>query len=119
MNTVREFVDHNATQTPDNVFLITPLDESSECEELTFLKLKHQVDSIGGQLAALGSVPGDKVAFLLNNGQWAVQLFLAVMANARVIVPINAVAGETQMLHVLNHCDADVIFVAPEFKDMF
>jgi len=118
MNTVREFVDHNAAQTPDNVFLITPLDESRECEELTFAKLKHQVDYIGGQLAALGSAPGDKVAFLLNNGQWAVQLFLAVMANARVIVPINAVAGETQMLHVLSHCDADVVFVAPEFKDM-
>jgi len=118
MNTVREFVDHHAAQTPDNVFLITPLDESSECEELTFAKLKLRVDHIGQKLTALGIEPGAKVAFLMNNGQWAVQLFLGVMANARVIVPINAVAGETQMLHVLNHCDADVVFVAPEFKQM-
>ena len=90
MNTVREFIDHHAAQTPDNVFLITPLDETSACEELTFGKLKTQVDSIGEHLTALGIAPGDKVAFLMSNGQWAVQLFLGVMAGGRVIVPINA-----------------------------
>ena len=118
MNTVREFIDHHAAQTPDNVFLITPLDETSACEKLTFGKLKTQVDSIGENLTALGIALGDKVAFLMSNGQWAVQLFLGVMAGGRVIVPINAVAGETQMLHVLAHCDANVVFVAPEFKEM-
>ena len=118
MDTVRAFIDHYAAQTPDNIFLITPLDETSECEELTFGKLKTQVDLIAEKLAGLGIEPGAKVAFLMNNGQWAVQLFLGVMAGARVIVPINAVAGETQMLHVLTHCDADVVFVAPEFSAM-
>jgi len=118
MDTVREFIDHHAAQTPDNVFLITPLDETSECEELTFGKLKTRADLIAEKLTALGIEPGDKVAFLMNNGQWTVQLFLGVMASARVIVPINAVAGETQMLHVLSHCDADVVFVAPEFREM-
>ncbi len=118
MNTVREFIEHHAAQAPDNVFLITPLDETSECEELTYGKLKSRTDFIAAKLGSLGIEPGAKVAFLMNNGQWAVQLFLGVMASARVIVPINAVAGETQMLHVLTHCDANVIFVAPEFRQM-
>ena len=118
MNTIREFIEHHAAQTPDNIFLITPLDETSECEELTFGKLKTRVDSIAAKLNGLGVKPGAKVAFLMNNGRWAVQLFLGVMASARVIVPINAVAGETQMLHVLSHCDANVIFVAPEFRQV-
>ena len=118
MDTVREYIDHHAAQTPDNVFLITPQDETGECEELTFGKLKTRVDLIADKLTALGIEPGGKVAFLMNNGQWAVQLFLGVMAGSRVIVPINAVAGETQMLHVLSHCDADVVFVAPEFREM-
>lgn len=118
MDTVREYIDHHASHTPDNVFLITPLDETSECEELTFAGLKHRSNFIGEQLTSIGVSHQAKVAFLMNNGQWAAQLFLGVMANGRVIVPINAVAGETQMLHVLNHCDAEVVFVAPEFKAM-
>ena len=117
MDTVREYIDHHAANTPDSVFLITPLDETSECEELTFGHLKTRADLIAEKLAALGIERGDKVAFLMSNGQWTVQLFLGVMACGRVIVPINAVAGETQMLHVLNHCDAGVVFVAPEFKE--
>lgn len=117
MNTIREYIDHHAATTPASVFLITPADESSDTEELTFAGLKERVDLIGQRLSAMGVAPQAKVAFLLNNGQWTTQLFLGVMANRRVIVPINAVAGETQMQHVLNHCDASVVFVAPEYKN--
>lgn len=116
MNTVRSYIDHHAAESPDKVFLITPADESSDSEELTFAALKDRVDDIGRHLSALGVEPQQKVAFLLNNGQWTTQIFLAVMANRRVIVPINAVAGEIQMQHVLNHCDASVVFVAPGYK---
>lgn len=118
MNTVRAYVDHHAAESPDSVFLITPADENSEAEELTFAGLKERVDLIGRHLSSMEVKPQEKVAFLLNNGQWTTQLFLGVMANRRVIVPINAVAGETQMQHVLNHCDAGIVFVAPEFKAM-
>lgn len=118
MNTVRAYIDHHAVESPDSVFLITPADENSAAEELTFAGLKVKVDLIGEHLSSLGIEPQAKVAFLLNNGQWTTQLFLGVMANRRVIVPINAVAGETQMQHVLNHCDAEVVFVATEYKSM-
>lgn len=118
MNTVRAYIDHHAAESPDSVFLITPADENSATEELTFADLKARVDLIGRHLSEMGVEPQAKVAFLLNNGQWTTQLFLGVMANRRVIVPINAVAGETQMQHVVDHCDANIVFVAPEFKSM-
>ncbi len=118
MNTIREYIDHHAANTPDDVFLITPSEEDSSFELLRFQALKEGVDLIGRQLAAHDIKPQAKVAFLMNNGQWAAMLFLAVMANRRVIVPLNAVAGETAMLHVLGHCDADIVFVAPELKAM-
>jgi len=117
VNTVRQYIDHHAATKPEDTFLISPADDNRSYGQLTFSELKEQVDSIGSSLSAIGIEPQDKVAFLLNNGQWATLLFLAVMANRRVIVPINAAAGNEQMLHVLNHCDAGVIFVAPEFKD--
>ena len=65
----------------------------------------------------MGVAAQAKVAFLMNNSQWTTLLFLGVMANRRVIVPINAVSGETQMTHVLTHCDAEVVFVAPEYRE--
>jgi acyl-CoA synthetase (AMP-forming)/AMP-acid ligase II len=39
------------------------------------------------------------------------------MASNRVIVPLNAVAGTVQLVHVLDHSDAEIVFVAPEYRD--
>jgi len=93
VNTVRQYIDHHAATKPEDTFLISPADDNRSYGQLTFSELKEQVDSIGSSLSAIGIEPQDKVAFLLNNGQWATLLFLAVMANRRVIVPINAAAG--------------------------
>ena len=72
---------------------------------------------MGRQLDRLGLPQGAKVAFLLNNGYWTLQLFLGVMSSSRVIVPLNAVAGTVQLVHVLDHSDSEVVFVAPEYRD--
>jgi len=39
------------------------------------------------------------------------------MASNRIIVPLNAVAGTVQLVHVLSHSDTEVVFVAPEYRD--
>ena len=117
MQTVSDYINHYASKSPDKSFLITP-DEDGTYKELSFLELKRHVDEIGLHLTQMGVTAQAKVAFLMNNSQWTTLLFLGVMANRRVIVPINAVAGETQMTHVLTHCDAEVIFVAPEYLSL-
>ncbi len=113
METVRACIEHHADASPDRVFLIAP--ESGD--SLSFAQLKAAVDDVGVQLDRLGLPQGAKVAFLLNNGYWTLRLFLGVMASNRVIVPLNAVAGTVQLVHVLNHSDAEVVFVAPEYRD--
>ena len=113
MDTVRACIEHHADATPDRVFLIAP--ESGE--SLNFAQLKSAVDGVGLQLDRLGLPQGAKVAFLLNNGDWALRLFLGVMASNRVIVPLNAVAGMVQLVHVLDHSDSEVVFVGPEYRD--
>ncbi|MDH3387290.1 MAG: AMP-binding protein [Gammaproteobacteria bacterium] len=113
METVRECIEHHAAASPDRVFLIAP--ESGLT--LSFRELKTAVDEVGAQLDRLGLGQGARVAFLLNNGYWTTRLFLGVMANNRVIVPLNAVAGNLQLVHVLDHSDSEVVFVAPEYRD--
>ena len=113
MQTIRACIEQHAAATPDAVFLIAP--ESGQA--LSFAELKAAVDELGAQLDDLGLGQGARVAFLLNNGFWTTRLFLGVMANNRVIVPLNAVAGNVQLVHVLDHSDAEIVFVAPEYRD--
>ena len=113
METVRECIEQHADATPDRPFLIAP----DVNKTLSFAELKTAVDDVGQRLDLLGVGQGRKVAFLLNNGFWTLRLFLGVMASNRIIVPLNAVAGTVQLVHVLSHSDTEVVFVAPEYRD--
>lgn len=110
--TVWAHIEHHAYLNPEQMFLRAPELE----RELTFSGLSQAVTEISQKLDALAVPRGAKVAFLLNNGFWATQIFLAVMGGARVVVPLNAVAGEVQLLHVLQHSDAQVVFVNQEYR---
>jgi acyl-CoA synthetase (AMP-forming)/AMP-acid ligase II len=105
-------VDCHAVERGDRTFLIAP----DTNQNVSFSKLKSCVDEIGLELNALGIQQGAKVAFLLNNGAWTTQLFLGVMANNRIIVPLNAVAGKVQLQHVLDHSDVEVVLVSEEYR---
>ena len=113
METVRACIEQHADASPDRPFLIAPETDST----LSFQELKAAVDDLGHHLDQLGIKQGSKVAFLLNNGYWTLRLFLGVMANNRIIVPLNAVAGTVQLVHVLSHSDTEIVFVAPEYRD--
>ena len=113
METVRACVEQHAGASPDRPFLVAPdIDRS-----LSFAGLKTAVDEVGRQLDQLNVRPGAKVAFLLNNGYWTLRLFLGVMASNRIIVPLNAVAGTVQLVHVLGHSDSEIVLVAPEYRE--
>ena len=113
MQTVTDYIAHHANTAADRTFLIAPEQNAS----LTFSDLAQSTKTIGEYLDRLGIPKGAKVAFLLNNGLITTQLFLGVMANARVIVPLNAVAGDVQLTHVLSHSDAQIVLVSPEYKE--
>jgi acyl-CoA synthetase (AMP-forming)/AMP-acid ligase II len=113
METVRACIEQHADASPDRPFLIAP----DIGKTLSFAELKVAVDEVGERLDRLGISRGAKVAFLLNNGYWTLRLFLGVMASNRIIVPLNAVAGTVQLVHVLEHSDSEVVFVAPEYRD--
>ena len=113
METVRACIEQHADASPERLFLIAP----DSGQSLSFTQLKSAVDELGEQLDLLGLAQGAKVAFLLNNGYWTLRLFIGVMASNRIIVPLNAVAGTVQLVHVLDHSDAEVVFVAPEYRD--
>ena len=113
MDTVREYIDAWGVDRADDVWLIDP-DTSTR---YTYADLRLAVHRTGSRLAQTGVPMGARVSFLADNGGWTTQLYLGVMASGRVIVPLNAVAGDVQLTHVLGHSDTDVVFVSPVYKD--
>jgi amino acid adenylation domain-containing protein len=109
--TVRELIDHMAEIRPDEPFLISP--ESGRT--LTFKGLQHQVLSLYARFRQMGLRQGDKIAFLMDNGLFTIQLFLGAMYGGFVSVPLNVRAGASQLSYTLDHCDAKVVFVGTKY----
>lgn len=113
MRSIREQIDAHAHDRADEIFLFSP----ERATQLTFCQLQSSTQKIGTRLDQLGIKSHAKVAFLLDNGIAVVELFLSIMASNRVVVPLNAVAGPTQLQYVLEHSDAEVVFVAPCYRN--
>ena len=109
--TIRVFIDRNANIQPDAPFLISP--ESGRV--LTCLDLQQQCILLSARLGEFGLRRGDKVAFLLDNGLFAAQLFLGAMYGGFVVVPLNVRAGVVQLAYMLEHCDTQVVFVEKQY----
>jgi len=114
MQTIRAIIDEQSRMRGSDAFVIEP--ESNR--ELTFAQLKAGADELAARFDALGVARQAKVAFLADNGAWTVQLLLGIMAAGRVTVPLNAVAGRTQLQYVLAHSDAELVFVAPKYREI-
>lgn len=113
--TVRGCIDQRAEAQGDAPFLIAP----EPALALDYAGLQRQCQRVEARLATLGLVPGDKVAFLLDNGYWTTSLFLGIMYAGMVTVPVNAVAGIPPVRDVLEHCDASVLFCSGKYRTHF
>ena len=111
INTVRDLIDCRAGTQPDLAFLISP--ETGRVS--TFKGLREQAHHLCARFRQLGLERGDKIAFLMDNGLFTAQLFLAAMYGGFVSVPLNPRAGVSQLSYMLDHCDAKVAFVASQY----
>ena len=108
MRTVRSIIDRRVAENPDKTFLYAP-----ECHrELTWRDVRSIGLAIHARLSSVGVGAGESVAFLMDNGYWTTALFLGVMYAGRVIVPINAVGGASQVEYVLEHSGTRLVFAS-------
>ena len=112
IRSIRIAIDWMAHTKGEAVFLISP--ETGRV--LTFAGLQEQARAVSAWLQEAGYKRGDKVAFLMDNGLFTVQLFLGTMYAGLVSVPFNVRAGVAQLAYTLDHCDAKVVFVEDQYK---
>src|SRR5271168_1944622 len=111
VGTIRELMDWRAEEQPGVDFLVGP----ETGRRVTFEGLREQARALGGQLQKLGLEPGDKIAFMMDNGLFTAQLFLGAIYSGFVSVPLNVRAGVSQLSYTLDHCDAKVVFVQEKY----
>jgi long-chain acyl-CoA synthetase len=64
--------------------------------------------------ATRGHKPGERVALLMPNGYQTCRLFIGAMYGGYCVTPLNLLAQPSQLAYVLEHSDAEIVFVAPD-----
>ncbi len=111
MDTIRKVIDCLAETHGQKTFLICP----DTGRSLSYRGLQEQAGHVSKWLRHLGLERGDKVAFLMDNGLFTVELFLGAMYGGFVSVPLNVRAGVSSLSYTLEHCDAMVVFVENQY----
>ena len=110
LRTIRARVDHQAAQRPAATYLIAP--ETGRA--MSFFGLQSASRRLADYLLDQGIEPGAKVALLMQNGYQTCRLFIGAMYGGYCITPLNMLAQPSQLSYVLDHSDAEIVFVAPD-----
>ncbi len=110
LRTIREYVDFQARERPDAVYMIAPEPGLA----MTFGGLQEASRRLAHYLADSGIRPGDKVALLMHNGYQTCRLFIGAMYGGFCVTPLNLLAQSSQLEYVLEHSDAAIVFAAPD-----
>ncbi|MEK7838445.1 MAG: AMP-binding protein, partial [candidate division NC10 bacterium] len=90
-----------------------------ECDRvvLGYAEVEERAARIGGGLAALGVVPGDRVCLMVPNGLEFVLAWLGIVRAGAIAVPINTAYRGDLLEYVLNHSGASVVLAGAEFLE--
>ncbi len=111
---IGQLIDHHARTTPDAIYLSDP----ATGEEVTYAKLQRACRSFSAQLNKQGILPGDRVAYALNNSAHCVCTILGTLYAGAVITAVNLVSGPSTISHVLHHSLASLVVVDDETRGM-
>jgi long-chain acyl-CoA synthetase len=110
LNTLREYVDHQARTRPDAPYVIAP----ETGRTLTYAGLKAASEQLGRYLHARGLAKGDKVALMLHNGLQTARLLIGTMYAGYTVAPLNLLSQGSQLAYVLEHSDTRLVFTSAE-----
>jgi len=81
---------------------------------VTYGDLARQVRALAAGLDRLGVRRGERVAVVSHNSARLLELFFAVTAYGRVLVPINFRLSRDEVAYIVEHSGASVLLVDPE-----
>jgi long-chain acyl-CoA synthetase len=106
--TFRAVIDALADAQPRSPFLLAPEPDLV----IDYAGLRDTCRAVGAFLAAQGVKPGATVSFMLGNGASAASVLLGAMYGGYVVCPINLLAQDAHLVHVLVHSETRFVFAA-------
>ncbi|HVA60314.1 MAG TPA: AMP-binding protein, partial [Mycobacteriales bacterium] len=85
--------------------------------DLSYADTAHRVRAVQAGLDELGVAPGERVAVVSPNSARLLELFYAVPASGRILVPINFRLARGEVEYIVEHSGATVLLVDGELDD--
>lgn len=89
----------------------------SDIEPITFKRLYEFVKCFGDYLSSLNVKESDKIAVLLPNSSLLVLLFLSIISNSRVFVPINVKCSMKEIDYILDDSGSILLIYSDSQKE--
>lgn len=91
---------------------------SFEGRSCTYGALDDNSSRVASGLLLHGIGPGDRVALLAKNCPQQFEIIAGASKIGAIVVPINWRLSSAEVAHILNNCEARVLFVGPEFESL-
>jgi len=111
--TLREAIDAASETWAESPFLLRAEGEGA----LSYAALRERVRSVAAHLRDLGALPGDRVAFMLENGVATAELLLGLLYSGAVAVPLDVRAGSAALAEVLAQTRARIVLADPAYAE--
>ncbi len=112
--TIRSLIDKHAENTADKTFVFYPETGIKQ----SWLEFQLRAKTIALQFSKMGLSRNEPISGLLGNGQAALELFLGGMYGGYQVFLANPLSGADILTYVLEHSEAKILFVSPQYEDL-
>lgn len=114
---IREMIEYTSEKFANNLAfkLKTGRGKSAVYDEVTYKRLKKEVELLGGYFIKAGYVKKRIAVIGKNSYEW-VLVYLAALASGNVIVPLDKELMSDEVLNQLERAEADAVFFDGEIK---
>jgi len=115
---VNDFLDRAETVFRDRIGVIDEPDVEDSLGSLTYGEVARRVRALQAGLDELGVDVGERVAVVSQNAARLLELFYAVPASGRVLVPINFRLKLEEVEYIVEHSGATVLLGDPSLEEL-
>ncbi len=115
---VNDFLDRAETVFGDRIGVVDEPTCDDNLGSLTYGEVARRVRAVQAGLDELGVDAGERVAVVSPNAARLLELFYAVPASGRVLVPINFRLRPEEVEYIVDHSGASVLLVDPTLEDL-
>jgi len=87
-------------------------------DRFTYRQFHERIHQLSQVICDLGARKGDVVAFLSHNCHRLLEAYYGVVQTGAILLPLNVRLSAQDILYILNHSQAKILFLEPEFQPL-